>query len=73
MHTCAQKVPLITKWVNYISRKGVKLEIELFFFSFSFLFWFDSRSSLTVALTRMKLGREMKLCDPTNDVMFKNM
>ena len=73
MHTCALiKVPLIKKWVNYIPRKDVKLEIadSEFFFSFSFLFWFDSHSSLTTAL---KLGREMKLCDPTSIVMFKNM
>ena len=27
--------------------------------------------SLTTALTNMKLGREMKLCDPTNIGMFK--
>ena len=28
--SCAQKVPLIKKWVNYIPRKGVKLEIADF-------------------------------------------
>ena len=49
-------VPLVTKWVNYMPRKGVKLEIVSF----------NSRISLTIALTNKKLGREMKLCDPTN-------
>ena len=29
--------------------------------------------SLTGALTNMKLSREMKLCDPTNIIMFKSM
>ena len=29
--------------------------------------------SLTGALTNMKLCREIKLCDPTNNVMFKSM
>ena len=28
--TCAQKVPLVNKWVNYMPRKGVKLEIVNF-------------------------------------------
>ena len=41
------------------------------FFFFSFLFWFNSRISLTTAMTNMKLGREMKLCDPTNIGMCK--
>ena len=74
MHTCAKMVPLITKWGNYIPRKGVKLEIanSEFFFSFFCLFWLNSHSSLTAALTHKKLGREMKLCDPTNNIMFKN-
>ena len=67
-YICSKGTPLIKKWVNYIPRKGVRLEIAEFF---SFLFWFNSRSSLTTALTNMKLGREMKLCDPTNNVMFK--
>ena len=31
----------------------------------------DSRISLTAALTNVKLGKEMKLCDLTNNVMFK--
>ena len=30
MHTCAQKVLLVKKWVNYMPRKGVKLEIANF-------------------------------------------
>ena len=30
MRTCAQKVPLVTKWVNYVPRKGAKLEIANF-------------------------------------------
>ena len=68
MRTCAQKVPLVKKWVNYMPRKGVKLEIDNFRI---LLFWFNSHSSLTAALTNMKLGREIKLCDPTNNVMFK--
>ena len=29
--------------------------------------------SLTVALTNMKLGGEMKLCDLTNNIVFKSM
>ena len=48
----------------------VKEQISEFF---SFLFWFNSRISLTTVLTNMKLGREMKLCDPTNIGMFKSM
>ena len=62
---CAQKISLVKKWVKCMSRKGVKLEIVNFFFRF------DSRISLTTALTNMKLGREMKLCDLTNIGMFK--
>ena len=34
---------------------------------------FNSHMSLTTALTNMKLGREMKLCDPTNIDMFKSI
>ena len=30
MRTCAQKVPLVKRWVNYMPRKGVKLEIANF-------------------------------------------
>ena len=30
MRTCAQKVPLVKKWVNYMPRKGVKLEVTNF-------------------------------------------
>ena len=60
-----QKVTLVKKWVNYMSGKGVKLEIAILLF----LFQFDSRISLTAALTNMKLGREIKLRDPTNIVM----
>ena len=30
MPTCAQKVPLVKKWVNYMPRKGVKLQIGNF-------------------------------------------
>ena len=70
MHTCAQKVLLVKKWVNYMPSKGVKLEIE--FFSF-FLFWFKSCTSLTAAMTNITLGREIKFCDVTNIVMFKSM
>ena len=35
------------------------------------LFWFNLRISLTVTLTNTKVGREKKLCDPTNVVMVK--
>ena len=37
------------------------------------LFRFDSRISLTAALTNMKLGREIKLCNPTSIGMVKIM
>ena len=37
------------------------------------LFRFDSRISLNAALTNMKLGREIKLCDPTSIGMVKIM
>ena len=30
MRTCAQKVPLVKKLVNYMPRKGVKLEVTNF-------------------------------------------
>ena len=50
--------------------KGDQLEIANFSFS---LFCFHPRISLTAALTNMKLGREMKLCDPTNIGMSKSM
>ena len=30
MRTCAQKVPVVKKRVNYMPRKGVKLEIDYF-------------------------------------------
>ena len=70
MCTCALKVPLVKKWVNYMPRKGVKLEKEFFF---SFFFWFNSRISLTAVLTNMKLGGEMKLCDLMNNIMFESM
>ena len=56
-----QKVTLVKKWDNYMPGKGVKLKIAIF----SFLFRFDSRISLTAALTNMKLGREIKLHDLT--------
>ena len=51
--------------------RGDKLEIANF--RISFLFWFNSCISLTAALTNMKLGREMKLCVPTNIGMLKSM
>ena len=61
----AQKVTLVKKRVSYMymTGKGVKLIYFLFF-----LFWFDSCIS---ALTNMKLGREIKLCDLMNTVMVK--
>ena len=73
-NACVQKVPLVKKWGKYIPRRGVKLEIADFrililLLLLLLLLWFDSRSSLTAA--NMTLGREMKLCDPTNNVMFK--
>ena len=55
------------KGVNYMARKVVKLEIA------DFRIVQVQLASLTGALTSMKLGREMKLCDPTNTVMFKGM
>ena len=54
MRTCAQKVPLVKKWVNYMPRKIGNS-----------LFCFDSYRLLTKAL---ELGREMKLCDLMNIV-----
>ena len=45
--------------VNYMPRKGVKLEIANFRFILLLLFWFNSCISLTAALTNMKLGGEM--------------
>ena len=69
---CGQKVTLIKKWVSYMPGKGGKLKVTVSNF-FSFLFWFKSCISLTAALTNMKLGREIKLCDVTNIVMVKIM
>ena len=49
-------------------REVIKLKIAFSVFS---LFRFDSRISLTAALTNMKLGREIKSCVPTNIVLVK--
>ena len=64
VYRCGQKE------TSYMSGKGGKLPFSNFF---SFLFWFKSCISLTAALTNMKLGREIKLCDVTNIVMVKIM
>ena len=40
---------------------------------FFFLLWFKSYITLTTALTNLKLGREIKVCDVTNIVMVKIM
>ena len=53
-----------------MTRKGVKFEIELLSSSSPCS---GSHISLTGALRNTKLGREMKLCDPTNIGMFKSM
>ena len=71
-YMCSKKVPLVKKWVNYMPRKGFKLEIVNFRILF-FLFWFNSHISLTTAPTNVKLGRDMKFCDPMNNVKFKTM
>ena len=72
MHTCEQKVPLVKKLVNYMARKGLRLVFRNSSSPF-LMFWFNSHISLTIALTIMKLGREMKFSDPTNNVKFKSM
>ena len=69
MHTCVQKVPLVKKLGKPYAQKGVKLEIA----NFRILVLVNSCISLTGAPTNMKVGREMKLCDPTNIVMVKGM
>ena len=51
------------------AQKGVKLANSEFFFS---LLCFDSRIT-NWSTNNTKRGREMKLCDPTNNVMFKSM
>ena len=57
MRRCAQKVPLLKKWVNYMPRKSVKLEIA----SFRILLFLVQVVYLTnpTAPTNMKLGGEM--------------
>ena len=72
MHTCEQKVPLVKKLVSYMARKGLRLVFRNNSSPF-LMFWFNSHISLTIALTIMKLGREMKFSDPTNNVKFKCM
>ena len=54
MRRCAQKVPLVKKWVNYMPRKGDYLEVVNFR-----ILLLVSCISLTAALTNMKLGGEM--------------
>ena len=65
-----QKVTLIKNWSVICLGKVVNLPFSKKFF---FLFWFKLCISLTTALTNMKLGREIKLCDMTNIVMVKIM
>ena len=55
------------------AKKGIKLEIANCRILLLLLVLVNSCISITAALTNMKLGGEMKLCDPTNSVMFKSV
>ena len=62
MCTFAQKATLVK---NYMPGKVLKSQLN-------FLFRLDSCTSLTGALTNMKLRRKKKFCDPMNNAIFKS-
>ena len=72
MRTCAQKVPLVENWINCMSGKALHWEIVNFRILLLVLVQL-AYLTITTALTSMQLGREMKLCDPTNNVKFESM